>query len=206
MAELPDLVRDSKLLTHRCDGRVTVHEIHDTSAARPDQRPQPIRERWERHPKAPLIGEGGFGKVWLEGRRDQLDCAPTVFRAVKEIRITLWNRERNTCDYRRELEAIMKFSQAKVLQLSPTLSLVRMTGADVASTTVASLDRMAGLRAEGRCLLRWTTSQTATCRDTLISNGDRSRRGIPKPFRFRSSRVYAISTAKDSHIETLNFR
>ena len=114
MADLPDLVRDGRFLTRRCDDRVTVHEIDDNTAARPDQRPQPKLERWERHPESALIGEGGFGKVWLEGRRDRLDRRPTVFRAVKEIKVTHNRRRTNASGYRRELETIMKFSQAKV--------------------------------------------------------------------------------------------
>jgi len=112
MDGLPDFVRQSRLVTPRCDGGVTIHELHDGSAATPGSPPTPRQERWERIP--PPWGEGILGKVWLEGRRDDPGGLPTVFRAVKEIRIA--HPRLKPSDYCYELEAIMKFSQQKVIE------------------------------------------------------------------------------------------
>ncbi len=109
MADLPDLVRDSKLFTTRCDGQVTVHEYQD-GVRRRWQRPVPRLEQWDRDPNP--IGRGGFGEVWLERQRDNRDQPPRAFRAVKEIAIT--DKRVKMSDYLRELEAILKFSHDKV--------------------------------------------------------------------------------------------
>jgi hypothetical protein len=96
---IPDLVRDRKLIT-QCDGHVTAHDIMSGGNA---GRPAPVREVWDRE-RTP-IGQGSFGKVWREVRRDD----PVLLRAVKEIDI----RSVHRVDYQRELETIMKFSQDK---------------------------------------------------------------------------------------------
>lgn len=99
-----DLVRDSKLPT-QFRGDITRHVI-ETSGR--DRRHRKIKrdQRWQR---LETLGQGTFGIVWKEklvsGDSDVNE------RAVKMIRKSLGKK---TVDYRRELEAIAKFSRSNV--------------------------------------------------------------------------------------------
>lgn len=108
MAQLPNLVTDSKLETGFRAGSPleTIHVFHESD--RSSQRRLVSRsESWQRQKK---IGCGAFGSVWLEkctkgGRSD------IGLRVIKQIdRDPRFPR----IDYSRELEAIAKFSHQKV--------------------------------------------------------------------------------------------
>jgi hypothetical protein len=100
-----DLVRDLKLETTIVDGTtIHTHNMSDSGAGR---RRINVEEKWERQRK---LGNGTYGTVWLEicvlgPKKGQL-------RAVKEISKEVTTAE--PIDYGRELEAIAKFSHAKV--------------------------------------------------------------------------------------------
>ncbi|KAI0177506.1 kinase-like domain-containing protein [Pestalotiopsis sp. NC0098] len=98
-----DLILDSKLETKFIGGQ-TQH-VSFQSVASAQQRKVEVKELWARKRK---IGKGAYGQVWLES----CSKGPTVgsLRAVKIIPKILGNVETN---YKRELEAITKFSQAK---------------------------------------------------------------------------------------------
>jgi hypothetical protein len=105
-----DLINDSKLSV-RFSAKHTHHVIFK-SDARPGQqvRRQRTEETWE---KVKHLGKGGFGTVWLEQCLSVDSQAKT--RAVKAIpKLTPSSQN---IDYRRELEAIAKFSQTKVRTL-----------------------------------------------------------------------------------------
>lgn len=100
---LPDLVRDSKLVTRHDSGHV-VHSYTETS----HNRRRIIRQeawKWERD-----LGHGSFGQVWLE------QCvsgnSTGQMRAVKMVRKQA--NSANAIDFNRELEAVAKFSHARV--------------------------------------------------------------------------------------------
>lgn len=100
--DLPDIVRDYRLTT-QCSGDITTHLYNDPDA--PPSAPQRA-ERWE---KVRTLGQGGQGRVILEtctaGDRNHTQ------RAVKIIRLRDGESKRH---YKRELEAIVKFSHDKV--------------------------------------------------------------------------------------------
>ena len=107
MSLFSDLVQDAKLPT-KLDSEYTTHTFLESSlvAGRRSRR----REREEKWKRKRHLGIGIFGTVWLE------ECAvnhETKLRAVKEIRKT--GQGSKPIDYSRELEAIVKFSQQKVL-------------------------------------------------------------------------------------------
>jgi len=103
MSRLPDLVRDSKLDSQFLDGN-TIHLYYESG---PSQRVVLRKEYWKRDHQ---IGQGAYGNVWLEkcveGHRKGKQ------RAVKQIPTA--QKRLKTGDYFRELEAIAKFSHAKV--------------------------------------------------------------------------------------------
>jgi hypothetical protein len=105
MPPISDLVRDSRLETifHR---EYTQH-VYYVSGVTPSQRKLRKEELWRRER---YIGTGAFGTVWLEKFATQ--NGEVQHRAVKEIKKSAQNS--NAIDYSRELEAIAKFSHAKV--------------------------------------------------------------------------------------------
>lgn len=112
LQNLPELVRDSHL-------EATFHPNADipneTTHLRYWGRRRPQKERWARQK---MLSRGGFGIVWLEKRESQSPEAYD-FRAVKQLDIAKTRAEQRDCV--RELEALAKFSQAKVgcASLSP---------------------------------------------------------------------------------------
>ncbi|OOQ87150.1 hypothetical protein PEBR_18436 [Penicillium brasilianum] len=113
MAQIPDLIRDSKLETRflpHC-GVETVHTFRESDPAS-GQRLVIRSEHWQRQRR---IGSGGFGSVWLErrikgGRSGATAAQDSAVRAVKQIdmdtRLGLIH-----CNH--ELEAIAKFSHSR---------------------------------------------------------------------------------------------
>jgi hypothetical protein len=105
LQDLPELVRDSHL-------EATFHPNADipneTTHLKYRGRRRPQQERWARQK---ILGRGGFGIVWLEKREPE---GPTAynFRAVKQLEVAKIRSKQRDCV--RELEALAKFSQAKV--------------------------------------------------------------------------------------------
>jgi calcium/calmodulin-dependent protein kinase I len=99
-----DYVRDSKLATTFTS--TETRHVHYTSSRRTRRRRERREEtwRWEK-----VLGEGAFGKVWLE------TCvagdSSGKLRAVKEVKKEF---EGVAVDYTRELEAAAKFSHQNV--------------------------------------------------------------------------------------------
>ncbi|KAI9662222.1 MAG: hypothetical protein M1821_008388 [Bathelium mastoideum] len=102
MPRIPDLVSDSKLETFlRPDGK-----FHTYSEVTHGRQRISWQERWNREK---VLGEGGFGRVWLEACTQ--GKSQGSLRAVKTM-----PKKRNASyaiDYNRELEAIAKFSHRK---------------------------------------------------------------------------------------------
>ena len=105
MSRIPDLVRDSQLEVEFRDG-YTIHKHFASSLGR-RQRPVAREEIWRQETH---IAGGAYGSVYLEtciGGNQKGSV-----RAVKKIAI----RQPNARDaVTRELEAIAKFSNSKVL-------------------------------------------------------------------------------------------
>ncbi|RSL79961.1 hypothetical protein CEP51_006949 [Fusarium floridanum] len=96
---LPDLVQDSKLDATTFQGELTIH-THPLG--------RQIRiEKWKRHE---ILGQGGYGVVWLEHKVGGDARAEAVRRAVKVVRN---HGGRGPMRYSRELEALAKFSHEK---------------------------------------------------------------------------------------------
>ncbi|KAJ5243640.1 hypothetical protein N7489_003736 [Penicillium chrysogenum] len=111
MAQIPDLIRDSKLETYFLpDCTVeTVHRFQESDSAS-GQRLVTRLEHWRRQRR---VGNGGFGTVWLEecikaGRPGGTQDG--TVRAVKQIDM---DTRFGSIDYNRELEAIAKFSHSR---------------------------------------------------------------------------------------------
>ena len=109
MPPMLDLVQDSKLETRFLSNSTTIHTFIEPNGAR-RRIHREEHWRWERR-----LGRGGFGEVQLEkciaGQREG------AIRAVKII-----DRQSNSpkpLDFNRELEAIAKFSHARVGQIAP---------------------------------------------------------------------------------------
>lgn len=102
MSQVSDLVQDSKLET-RFHAKYVYHIYHESDSTK-GQRAVLRREYWHRKKH---LGSGGFGAVWLE------QCVKGTqegqMRAVKEIQ-----RPRHGFECNRELEALAKFSHARV--------------------------------------------------------------------------------------------
>jgi len=106
-AALPELVRDSRLQAS-LQGNVTVH------TRPPGRRGISRHESWVRER---ILGNGGYGVVWLERKvetADKNDGSATRLRAVKCVRIPPSRSQLEGGKYVRELEALAKFSQDKV--------------------------------------------------------------------------------------------
>ena len=101
---LPDLVRDSQIETELL-GQAFRHFFYESG--------QSVRERYIRREEQWVrereLGRGAYGTVYLERRAHG---GTGTLRAVKELRkfVTLGQE----LDYLMELEAIVKFSNAKV--------------------------------------------------------------------------------------------
>lgn len=101
MSSSVDLVLDSRLTTEFLPGGILRHILFKSDRAS-GQRQLRYAETWTTKNK---LGEGGFGKVWLQRNESG------VVRALKEIRKDLTE---TPIDYRRELEAAFKFSHSRV--------------------------------------------------------------------------------------------
>jgi hypothetical protein len=108
MTRVPDLVRDSKLRT-RFLPHFTVQTVHIYHESDPTSRRRLVArsEYWQRQRN---IGIGAHGSVWLE-ECVQGGKADVAVRAVKQISM---GGGLELSDCMRELEAIAKFSHAKV--------------------------------------------------------------------------------------------
>jgi hypothetical protein len=107
ISNLPESVRDSKLPAeiHYEGGRkIIVHPRSQTHRARRRQ------DRWVRREH---LGSGGQGMVDLQAREPAESTRPQ-YRAVKTIPISDRELRSERASYMRELEALAKFSQAKV--------------------------------------------------------------------------------------------
>ncbi|KAJ5979385.1 Tetratricopeptide-like helical [Penicillium viridicatum] len=107
MANIPDLVRDSKLEAYylpRCNVE-TVHQYHEPD---PNSRRRLVTrtEHWQRRKK---VGSGTYGSVWVE-KCTQGARSDRKIPAVKQIYI---NGRFGPIDYNRELEVIAKCSHPK---------------------------------------------------------------------------------------------
>lgn len=102
MSGVSNLVQDARLETS-FHSQYLYHVYHDSDPLA-GHRSILRREYWERRKH---LGAGGFGSVWLE------ECVKGQqkgeMRAVKEIK-----RPQTLIDYNRELEALFKFSHARV--------------------------------------------------------------------------------------------
>ena len=101
--QLSDLVRDSKLETSFRDS-LTIHMFRDAA----HRAALPRKEVWKRVRE---LGFGGNGRVWLEECVEGQKPGGPSLRATKEIRL---RHHSHAVDYRRELDALAKFSQDKV--------------------------------------------------------------------------------------------
>lgn len=88
----------------------TVHKFEESDPSS-GRRLVTRSEHWQPHKR---IGRGGFGSVWLEkcsqGRQGS-SVQDAAVRAVKRIDL---DTQLGSIDYNRELEAIAKFSHARV--------------------------------------------------------------------------------------------
>lgn len=100
-----DLVRDSRLDTIFINATTTRH-IFVRSDRRAGQRQVRVEESWQRQRQ---LGNGTFGKVWLESCVGGPNTGQ--LRAIKEV---AKGGDETAVDYRRELDAIAKFSHDKV--------------------------------------------------------------------------------------------
>ncbi|KAH7022221.1 kinase-like domain-containing protein [Ilyonectria destructans] len=105
LPHVSDLIRDSQLTTRFLPDGTTQHAIYSTRVQSGRRRRIRVEETWRKERE---LGNGTFGRVWLEG------CiagpATGKLRAVKEIDK---NSEVSAIDYSRELEAVAKFSHEK---------------------------------------------------------------------------------------------
>lgn len=102
---LPELVRDTQLTVRfESDGKqhYTLHI--------PSSRRSPTIERWVSKER---LGSGGQGVVVLQAKV-AAGQGPPQLRAVKTIAMPEGPNEANKALYKRELEAMAKFSQTKV--------------------------------------------------------------------------------------------
>lgn len=110
MARVSDLIRDSRLETFflpDCSVE-TVHTYRESDISS-RRRVVARSEHWKRLSK---IGGGAYGSVWLEKCiKDSHQRNLQSLRAVKQIDV---DTRSGPIDYNRELEAIAKFSHARV--------------------------------------------------------------------------------------------
>ncbi|KAM3512877.1 hypothetical protein MY11210_003507 [Beauveria gryllotalpidicola] len=97
---LPDIVADAKLEAE-VHSKYTKHFYNSST---PTTRQRCREEKWVRDKE---LGRGAFGVVHLERCEDRIG---TALRAVKRISKIIHGHK---VDYKRELEAVMKFSHAK---------------------------------------------------------------------------------------------
>jgi hypothetical protein len=108
MSRLPDLVLDSRLRTDFRDS-VTIHSFLEINEV---GRRYFREEHWKRERD---LGHGGFGRVRLE-RCVTIGIKQNALRAVKII--DKQSNPFNSLDFNRELEAIAKFSNDRVSQIT----------------------------------------------------------------------------------------
>lgn len=100
VTDLPELVRDTQL-----DATVGTSTTIHTSV----EIPHPRHEEWRRER---FLSSGGSGHVWLEKCISGLQPDSPDLRAVKKIALS---SDSGILDCIRELEALAKFSQPKVI-------------------------------------------------------------------------------------------
>lgn len=130
-----ELVRDARLTTKLDPDRTTHTFLESSHIAGLAGRRARRREREEVWQRQRHIGIGTFGTVWLE---KCMSDGGSKLRTVKEVRRIREDFE--SIDYNRELEAIAKLSQQKVLYIAnPRLPFRQAFSADKTfSTMVAS--------------------------------------------------------------------
>jgi hypothetical protein len=110
MARVSDLIRDSRLETFFLPD-CSVETVHTSRESDITSRRRVVArsEHWKRLSK---IGGGAYGSVWLEKCiKDSHQRNIHALRAVKQIDL---DSRLGPIDYNRELEAIAKFSHARV--------------------------------------------------------------------------------------------
>lgn len=150
---LSDLVRDSKLETQLLGSSIQ-HIFYDTGSSAKQRRVR-REERWARQK---FVGQGAYGRVYLE----QCETGGSSrLRAVKEIKKSVTIGEE--IDYMRELEAVAKFSHQKVN--APTMYLgIGRTLTEISMHT-ASYNPMGGSNWKILSSSQWNISTPETCRD-----------------------------------------
>jgi serine/threonine protein kinase len=146
-----DLVNDSKLPV-RFSAKHTHHVIFESNTRAGQQvRRQRREETWE---KVKHLGRGGFGSVWLE-KRSRVDSQPKT-RAVKAIpKSTPFSQ---VIDYKRELQAIAKFSHRKVCFVFTKLHDISLT---LVSTRAYLSNPSGGTKMSHSRTSQWNTSNWA---------------------------------------------
>ncbi len=122
-----------------------------------------------------VSGVGGFGSVWLQRRFRGTDAELVDVRAVKEIRKPVQlnrpasSKASGAIDYTRELEAVAKFSHAKVgygyflvqIAIAKKVCSNRLEKKNSSISTVSSVPS-AGTRMTTPSSSRWSILPTAT--------------------------------------------
>ena len=113
----PDHLLDWKLETPLSTSSTTVTHISYISGSSARERRVAVQETWKRDR---MLGIGTYGTVWVQrcsSRSSPNRPGPLPSkRAVKEMRKTLTNGQ--TWDYVKELEAVVKFSHARVRNIA----------------------------------------------------------------------------------------
>jgi hypothetical protein len=111
-------------------------------------------EHWKRLPK---IGGGAYGSVWLEKcTKDTHQHSLQSLRAVKQIDV---DTRFGPIDYNRELEAIAKFSHARVC-LRRKIIRIRVGLTDMFNTCDALFGHLGGTKALASYSSLWNISNS----------------------------------------------
>lgn len=155
MAQLPDIVRDFELEAQFVpDPSVQTIHTYRESDLESGRRLVTRKEHWQRQRK---IGSGSFGSVWLE--KCIQETRSVQFRAVKQLPI------HDSVDYRRELEAITRFSHPKV---RPSHLLLSNHGLkSIYDSTITALPSpLGGTKHRLVSSSPWNISSVETCQPT----------------------------------------
>lgn len=198
MDNFTDLVEKKKLF-HRFQYPYTIHVSLDLSH---DGEHQTTVQQWRREKR---IGVGGFGKVFLEVLKipqtsEVGQPAKYKFRAVKEI------PKSGVTDqtYKRELKAIVNFSQEKVWVFSAFRAMVACANGSrhTDSTTICSSSRMVGSTPMTPFSLLWSISRTVTLGSTCSAWANHYLFWRHSRLPSRSWRDFISCIPKGLHIET----
>jgi hypothetical protein len=164
-AALSDLVLDSKLQAEVFDD----HTLQTNYISNPSigERRVRVEEKWQRTKR---LGSGSYGVVWLE--KCLSGPNPGQLRAVKELSKNASHG--STLDYRRELEAIAKFSQERVGSINRPIAPAPNADMRIISIEIVLSARMAGSRTVAPFSLQWSTCSWVTWRSTFVSRFPRS--------------------------------